>query len=300
MAPQTRKPKPLSILALDPRIRDLPIPLMFSENNTHAPLRETLLPYFALEFFPVNTGGGQTLECGLFALATSFDAARNEFRDRATTPAYPPIPIAQWKKWFHSLAYADACVAHVKSEPELYGWSKDSEGEILSELLARTNLDVLAMSIVLDIANAECGTHFQLGVVHAGWRGKLARLDPWVREEDGPTRAPLMGWFDNRHLAKASARLVRKMNNGPVLWVFNDSQNERSLEQEDEGSIGHWVSELICITSRNFADCKYLFQEGFRKVPNATEDDYHVRMVYDYGIGALLEADINDGVVCIN
>lgn len=255
--PSTSNDEPLHMKQLDDRILDIPVPFTFQDaaaDNTQ--VQDALLPYFALGFIPVSTEGAKTHECGLYALMTSYNAARKLFESRnsgdsdeddlAGSNALQETDFHQWKKMLHGNRYKKACTQLLNEFHNANG-TADDDGAMFADMQQKTNLGADALSVLLRMANEQFGTNYRLGIIKEGWRGKWVRYEKVPedsRDENG--NLPITEWFDNRHIVESNAGMANLgVGDGPVIWIRNDNNQSRSMDQHDMACMNHWVCNNV-------------------------------------------------------
>lgn len=219
--------RPLSTTTKDNRIDFIPIPLRLNQDDENdTKIQDALLPYFAMGFTTVPTQGTGSL-CGLYALATSFQAAQNALR-KPGTPKHHRIRSKIWQEWLNSELYETVCHEMAGMQEGLY--TEDDRDNWARKLMAsRNNLDNAELSCLLRVANMHENTNFQLGMVFAGWRGRRVPKDKQK--------------YDNKFVYQTHASTSdRKMGNGPMLWIFNSNKAAAESARSGRKGYNHWVS----------------------------------------------------------
>lgn len=137
---------------------------------------KALLPYLALGFTTVDStdGGSPHYSCGFHALQISFDAARRTlFKDDLAK--FQPTNRDIWRHWFRNKTqYHKHVHSYLTKKKHLK--PEDSRFKAIFKTLTTIDhngpLNFRQMCCLLDVANAEYGVNFQLGMIYSGYRGK--------------------------------------------------------------------------------------------------------------------------------
>lgn len=211
-------------------------------NGSTERFEDTFLPYLALDFAPADTPDRGN-QCGLYALMGSFNAAMRAFRN-PDDPPFQTTTIEYWRGIGDGAAYQDKVDTRLTFLMNSLGDAGYNHQAVL--LNARSNYDKSALNLILEVANEEHGTHFQLGIITAGIA--YSQLNNRYTATIGTT---------------ASERLLEA---GPVLWIFNNNrtstnaahpqdaanaQNAKKTnkkgsksksKKDDTEALNHWVS----------------------------------------------------------
>ena len=202
-APATEGFPPIPMDTTDPTFND-------GAQDIPQNVKSAFLPYLALGF----TVAPQTRlspNSGLYALMDSFDAARkalNIGKDRTSESGnIVATTITQWKAWFNGKDYERLVWEDEYNSDGTRDWEEVKEQSELDFILQmRKDTDTLTpkqLSFVLQLANKEFGTSFQLGVIIEGFRGRIN---------------PGTGELEEEWLQKTKLELYpSKLSSNPVL-----------------------------------------------------------------------------------
>ncbi|CZR62866.1 uncharacterized protein PAC_12763 [Phialocephala subalpina] len=200
--------------------------------NPTESVQDTLLPWLAMGWTPIFTPGGGAGLCGYHALCNSMVAAMDLFH----LPGRQPI---------------------VESLQEL---------QIERHAREPNHLESESLRVLLELANEEFQTNFDLGIITEGYRVR------WERRDTGQSG------FNRNFIALTGVQHNSQHRNRPTIRIWNDGEEERMRAHRPGTNVTpHWESFGPPLASS---------RSGRRRVRN-------------WNLGAMVRADIEAGVYVV-
>lgn len=228
------------------------------------PVQDALLPWLAMGWTPVFTRSGGGSLCGYYALRDSMVAAMDFFRLPGRRPTVEGLQGLQASPRFGRRV--DNYLGGLPDE-----LPREDVARLRAALMESNNLESESLRILLELANEEFRTNFDLGVITEGYRVRFER------------RATGESGFNENFVAPTGVQQVTAHRNRPTIWIWNDGADQRRQAHEPDLRVEttpHWESFGPPLASR----------------PGQASRQ---RLVRNWNLGEMTRTDIEAGVYMV-